>query len=105
VIAARFACLPTEAVIELLDEAAVANARLNTVQQFLDHPVLAGRDRWRTVGTPGGDIRALLPPTVLTDVRPAMNPVPAVGQHTDEILLGLGRSGEAIAALRADGVV
>jgi formyl-CoA transferase len=34
-----------------------------------------------------------------------MDPVPAVGEHTDAILAELGRSGDDIAALRADGVV
>ena len=83
----------------------VANARLNSVAQFLEHPVLTGRDRWRTVGTPGGAIEALLPPAGLTEVTPVMNPVPAVGQHTDDILRALGRTDTDIAALRRDGVV
>jgi formyl-CoA transferase len=104
-IAARFATLATAAVLALLDKAGVANARLNSVAEFLDHPVLAGRDRWRTVGTPGGDIEALLPPAILTDVDPVMAAVPAVGQHTDDILRGLGRGETEIAALRAEGVV
>lgn len=34
-----------------------------------------------------------------------MDPVPAVGEHTEAILTELGRTGEEIAALRADGVV
>jgi itaconate CoA-transferase len=105
VVNARLAGLTTDAVLALLGQADIANARLNSVQQFLDHPVLAGRDRWRTVGTPGGDIAALLPPATLTDLEPVMRAVPAVGQHTDDILLGLGRTEAAIAELRADGVI
>jgi formyl-CoA transferase len=104
-IAARFAALDTGAALALLDKAGVANARLNSVAQFLDHPVLAGRDRWRTVGTPGGDIEALLPPAILSGVAPVMAAVPAVGQHTDDILRALGRGPADIAALRAEGVV
>jgi len=38
VIAARFATLDTGTVLTLLDKANVANARLNSVAQFLDHP-------------------------------------------------------------------
>jgi formyl-CoA transferase len=105
VLGARFAGLSTGAALALLDRANVANSRLNSVRQFLDHPVLAGRDRWRTVGSPGGDIAALLPPAALTDVEPVMHAVPGVGEHTDAILLGLGRSEETIAALRADGII
>ena len=105
VIAARFATLDTATVLTLLDEAGVANARLNSVDQFLDHPVLAGRDRWRTVAAPGGDIQALLPPATITNLDPAMNPVPALGEHTEDILRGLGRTDTAIAVLRANGVI
>ena len=105
VIAARFATLDTGTVLTLLDKAGVANARLNSVDQFLDHPVLAGRDRWRTVAAPGGDIQALLPPATITNLDPAMNPVPALGEHTEDILRGLGRTDTAIAVLRANGVI
>jgi formyl-CoA transferase len=103
VIDARFATLDTATVLALLDRANVANARMNSVAQFLDHPVLAGR--WRTVATPGGDIEALLPPVTLTDAEPAMDQVPALGQHTDAILRGLGRTDTDIAALRAAHVI
>jgi itaconate CoA-transferase len=33
-----------------------------------------------------------------------MNPVPALGEHTADILRGLGRTDAALAALRVDGV-
>jgi formyl-CoA transferase len=105
VITARFATLDTATVLALLDSANVANARMNSLAQFLDHPVLAGRDRWRTVATPAGDIEALLPPATLTDTEPAMNPVPALGEHTDAILRGIGRTDTDIAALRAARVI
>jgi itaconate CoA-transferase len=105
IIAARFAGLGTEQAVSLLDKATVANARLNSVPDFLDHPVLAGRNRWRTVGTPGGDVEALLPPATLAGTEPVFGPVPAVGEHTDAILAALGRDADQIAALRADGVV
>jgi len=105
VVAARFATLDTATALDLLDRATVAHARLNSVADFLDHPVLAGRDRWRTVATPGGDIQALLPPANLTGMASAMNPVPALGEHTTAILRGLGRSDADIAALRAEGII
>ncbi|HET9256827.1 MAG TPA: CaiB/BaiF CoA-transferase family protein [Pseudonocardiaceae bacterium] len=104
-IEARLTILDTGTALKLLDKAGVANARLNSVAQFLDHPVLVGRDRWRTVATPGGDIQALLPPATLTNLTPVMNPVPALGEHTEDILRSLGRSDTTIAALRADGVI
>ena len=105
VITARFATLDTAAALVLLDQANVATARLNSVSDFVAHPVLAGRDRWRNIRAPGGDIQALLPPTNLTHVEPVMGAVPVLGQHTIDILRGLGRTDYQIAALRVDGVI
>jgi formyl-CoA transferase len=105
VIGKRLGELATAAVVAALDEAGVAHARLRSVPEFLDHPVLAGRNRWRTVDTPGGAVRALLPPADLTGVVPRMDPVPAVGEHTEAVLRGLGRTDADIARLRADGIV
>ncbi|WP_038171097.1 CaiB/BaiF CoA transferase family protein [Tomitella biformata] len=88
-----------------LEESAIANARMNTMAQLWEHPVLAGRERWREVETPGGVIEALLPPTTLRGVEAHMGPVPAVGQHSAAILAELGRSEPDIARLRGAGVI
>jgi formyl-CoA transferase len=101
----RFSELTGAAATELLERAGVANARINDVAAFLEHPVLAGRDRWREVGTPGGPIRALVPPAALGGVTPRMDPVPAVGEHTGTILGELGYEPDEIEALRADGTI
>ena len=86
--------VPADRLTELLDEAGIASARLRTPQEFADHPQLAARDRWREVDTPGGPVRALLPPVTVPGREAAMKPVPALGQHTAAILaeLGLGSS-------------
>ncbi|SDH84372.1 formyl-CoA transferase [Sinosporangium album] len=105
VIVARLAELDTATTRALLDSAGIANAKLNTVAEFLAHPVLAGRDRWRTIAQPRGDIQALLPPATLAGVDIAMGPVPDLGEHTDAVLAGLGYDDQNIAALRADGVI
>ncbi|HEY2695388.1 MAG TPA: CaiB/BaiF CoA-transferase family protein [Pseudonocardiaceae bacterium] len=104
-IGARFATLPTDTAIALLDKATIANSRLNTVAEFLDHPVLAQRDRWRGIGTPNGPIEALLPPAQLSNAEPVLGPVPAPGEHTDAILRELGRDDQSIAALHDEGAV
>ncbi|SHN17714.1 CaiB/BaiF CoA transferase family protein [Cryptosporangium aurantiacum] len=104
-LAARLAVLAADEAADLLDAAGIANARLRSTAEFLDHPVLAGRNRWRDVGTPGGNVRALLPPADLTGIAPRMDAVPAVGEHTDTILRLLGRDPGDIEKLRADGVV
>jgi itaconate CoA-transferase len=97
--------LPTATVTELLDKAGIANAKINTIDEFVAHPVLSARERWHDVAVPGGQISALRPPVDLDGIEPVMGPVPAVGEHTDAILRGLGRDDAAIAALRAASVV
>ena len=104
-VGAVLANLETAAATTLLDRAGIANARINQVRDFLDHPVLSGRDRWRTVAVPGGKMTALRPPVDLAGIEPVMGPVPAVGEHTDAILRELGRSDGAIASLRSRALV
>jgi formyl-CoA transferase len=102
-VAQRFSTLDSAAAVRLLEQAQVAYARLNTMTDFLAHPVHSGRDRWREVATPQGVVRALRPPGNLAD--PRMDPVPAVGQHTEAILTELGYAAEEIAALRTSGAI
>ncbi|MER6436593.1 CaiB/BaiF CoA-transferase family protein [Streptomyces sp. NPDC001185] len=105
IVAGRFGTLGSHEAGELLDAAGIANAGVNTVEEFLAHPVLRERGRWRDVRVPGAAVPALLPPVDLAGVDPRMDPVPALGEHTDEILTALGHGPADIAALRADGVV
>ena len=100
-----FKRLSAEEVIERLEEAQIANARMRTVHGFLDHPQLEARDRWREVGSPAGPLRALLPPATMSGVEPTMAAIPGVGEHTDRILAELGYDEEGIAALRREKVV
>src|SRR5262245_26821073 len=86
----RFAQLTGAEAVALLEAARVAYAHLNSVQDYLEHPVLSARDRWRTVGTPNGPVRTLLPPATMPGVPSRMDPVPALGEHTDAILAQLG---------------
>jgi formyl-CoA transferase len=103
-ITAAFAAHSADEVLARLDAAQIANARMNTVQEFLDHPQLAARDRWRTVESPTGPIRALLPPFGM-DTEPHMGPIPAVGEHTDGILQELGFDAATVAKWRNQGIV
>jgi itaconate CoA-transferase len=104
-IEARLSALDMDAASALLDEAGIANARLSQVRDFLDHPVLEKRERWRPVDVPGGTISALRPPADIAGVEPVMGPVPVLGAHTDPILRELGRTDGEIAALRERHVV
>ena len=102
----RLGRLTTETVTKALDRARVANARLNTVADFLEHPVLRERSRWRDVEIPGGhQVEALVPPVTIEGLEPRMDPVPALGQHTDSILAELGFDRDHIERLRSAGVI
>lgn len=104
-ITVAFAPLSAADVEVRLDAAQIATARMNTVEQFLDHSQLAARDRWRTVGSPVGPIRALRPPFGFDDVEPRMDPIPAVGEHTAAILAELGIDDATAADWRRRGIV
>jgi itaconate CoA-transferase len=85
-----FSKIPSPEVVQRLEAADIANARLNDMKEFWAHPQLAARERWTKVGTPAGEIDALMPPFNMDGMEPRMDPVPAVGEHTRAILAELG---------------
>jgi itaconate CoA-transferase len=87
-------------IIPLLDEAQMSYGRMNSVQEFVDHPQLTARERWREVDSPVGPLKALVPPVTMEGVEPRMDPIPALGEHTDAILRELGFDSAMIAAWR-----
>ena len=92
-------------VLRRLDEARIANARVNDMHDVWSHPQLAARQRWRDVDSPAGPIPALLPPGTDDEAMPQWGPVPALGAHTDRILTQLGYSPQRITELRAEGAI
>ncbi|MDS0857000.1 CoA transferase [Burkholderia pseudomultivorans] len=100
-----FAELTAQDVIARLDEAQIANAAVNQVGDLWTHPQLHARGRFRTVGSPAGELQALLPPATIDSFDVRMDPVPALGEHSAAILRELGRSDADIEQLRADGVI
>lgn len=87
------------------DAAGIGNSRYNRPSEVVVHPQLTARDRWRTVGTPKGDIQALRPPPVISDFEQPMNAVPGLGEHTDAVLTEFGLTAEELASLRAEGAI
>jgi itaconate CoA-transferase len=100
-IVSAFAALSTDQVEQRLEEAQIANARMNDMAGLWAHPQLKSRGRWRDVGSPVGMLPALLPPGRNSAFDYRMDPIPKVGEHTDAILQELGLSQEAVQALRA----
>ena len=80
------ASMTPDEVVARLDAAGIASARLRTPAEFAAHPQLAARDRWREADTPGGPVRALLPPVTGPGREATMGAVPALGQHTEAVL-------------------
>jgi itaconate CoA-transferase len=95
-----FSALTAEQVIERLEAAQIANAHMNTMHDMWEHPQLKARARWSEVETPVGALPALLPPGVPDTWTARMDPVPALGEHTEAILGQLGYDSGRIAALR-----
>ncbi len=96
IIEERFQDFSADQVINRLEAAKIANARLNTVQELANHPQLQARNRWREVHSPVGPLQALIPPVTFEGIDTVMNPIPAVGEHTESILKELGFDLETI---------
>lgn len=86
----RFQQCSRAQVLGWLESANIATATVNDVPAVANHAQLRARGRWTVVGTPGGDIPALLPPHNLRSVTPCMGAVPALGEHTNAVLAELG---------------
>jgi itaconate CoA-transferase len=82
----QFATLTVNEVIARLDHAEIANGAVNDVRAVADHTQLAERGRWVQVPSPNGMIPALLPPHNLMGAPPHMGAVPALGEHTQQVL-------------------
>lgn len=94
IIEAKFEAFTSDQIIERVEEAKIANARLNTMKDFFAHRQLTARKRWKQVQTPQGEIAALKPPVTMAGIDYVMNPIPDLGEHTEAILeeLGLAQS-------------
>jgi itaconate CoA-transferase len=87
----KFRRLTVREVAGLLEKAGLATGIVNDVPAVAAHPQLAARHRWVEVDSPCGPIPAPIPPHNLRTVTPRMGRVPALGEHTDEILKEIGK--------------
>ena len=100
-----FGLLTSAEVLERLEAAGIANARVNSVEEYLQHPQLAAGDCWREIESPVGLLKALRPPARLQGVEPAMGAIPTVGQHSEAVLAELGFERPLIERWKETGVV
>lgn len=101
----HFASLTIDEVIARLEDAQIANAHVNTMQDVWAHPQLKARGRWVDVATPNGPVPALLPPGVTESFDARMDAVPALGQHTGSLLSELGFTPAEIERMKTDATV
>jgi crotonobetainyl-CoA:carnitine CoA-transferase CaiB-like acyl-CoA transferase len=94
IIEGHFAARTSDDVRNELEKASIANARLNSIEEFLTHPQILARNRTREIRSPAGPLTTYLPALTIDSVDPVMGSVPGLGEHTDQILVEIG---EAIA--------
>ncbi|UUI02467.1 CoA transferase [Oceanobacillus jeddahense] len=94
-----------EEVLSLLEENKIANAQLNTMKQFFEHPQLMKRNRWFDMETPVGPIKSLLPPVLQSKDELNLTPIPEIGEQSESILQELGWDGEQIEQLRNNHII
>ena len=85
-----FARMTAAQVIEKLDQAQIANARMNSMADVWAHPQLQARKRWVDIDSPVGKLPALLPPGHSDAFEYTMGAIPGVGEHTEKILKEFG---------------
>ena len=105
IIDAVFSQLDATTLVARLDQAEIANARVNDMAALWRHPQLQARDRWRTIASPVGPLPALLPPGMTAADEPRMDAVPALGEHTRAILAECGLSDAEVNQLQTEGAI
>jgi len=73
-----------------LAEADVPFGTVNDIQAVLSHPQLEARGRWFDIPSPVGSLRALHHPLNIVGMPRPAGAVPALGEHTEEVLAELG---------------
>lgn len=100
-----FGALTAQQVTGRLDQAQIANARVNGMDDVWAHPQLQARGRFATIASPAGELRALLPPGVNSAFDYRMDAIPAVGEHTEALLRELGVADDELRAMRDRGAI
>ena len=75
------------------------------MQAVWNHPQLRALKRIIDTDTPEGSIESFKPPGNNSSFEPNLGPVPALGEHTEEILADLGFEANEIKRFQENGVV
>ena len=85
-----FAARSAQEWLQLLEAARIPCGAVNEVPEVAEHPQLAYNGLVVEVGSPAGPLPVVGSPFVVNGERPASGPVPALGEHTDEVLREIG---------------
>lgn len=97
VIESVLAEVPAEEAERRLETAKIANARLRGPADLAEHPQLRARDRWMDVQTSEGPVEQLRPVFTLDAEHPRQS-IPALGEHTEQILREFAAAGDGAPA-------
>ncbi|WP_180007399.1 CaiB/BaiF CoA-transferase family protein [Acinetobacter sp. YH16057] len=101
----KFSLWSQAEIMQRLENANIANARVNEVQDLWQHPQLQARQRWIEVDSPVGKIPTLKPVGLSNAEDFTVQAIPSLGQHTQSILNELDFSPEYIQSLILAGVI
>ena len=82
--------LDLDALIGRLEQARIAYGRMNSMVDLFHHEQLSDRQRWIEIGSPAGAVDVLRPPVEVSGTGVTMGAIPAVGEHSVQILSSLG---------------
>jgi crotonobetainyl-CoA:carnitine CoA-transferase CaiB-like acyl-CoA transferase len=85
--------------LELLEAAGIPCGRVNELPEVMEHPQLVHNRLVTEIGSPVGRLPTIGSPITLGGDRPDLGPVPALGEHTREVLAEAGLSENEIASL------
>ena len=105
IIQSLFSELSFEEISKKLNNAKIAFANVNNMDEVWKHPQLRALDRIVPTKTPFGVISSFKPPTNNSEFEPTISAVPAVGEHSRKILEELDFRKEEIDRFFATGVI
>ena len=85
-VAEIFMQIPRDALVERLEQAAIAYGRVSDLEDLSRHP----QNRYVEVDSPTGPVRMLAPGALIDGTAPVLGPVPALGAHTEAVLREFG---------------
>lgn len=105
IIQAKFSRLSAHEIATQLDKARIAYSHIRTMQDVWNHPQLQALNRFIEFDTPAGPVTGLRPPGNNSSFEPVISAVPAIGEHTREVLQELGCTDAEIEVFYRDEVI